>query len=141
MDLKNLRLFSMLNEKLQWLGERQRVLAQNVANVNTPGYRARDLEPLDFKSMLKGGGTAAAGGSDLQLAATDPRHVGGRKPSERFSPQRNRADREVTLSGNQVELEAQLERIAETGMDYQAATNLYRKNIDLLKSAIGRGGA
>jgi flagellar basal-body rod protein FlgB len=47
----------------------------------------------------------------------------------------------VTLSGNAVELETELQKVAETGMDYQTMSNLYRRNVEMLKTAIGRGGA
>jgi flagellar basal-body rod protein FlgB len=125
----------MIGERLEWLGERQRVLSQNVANANTPGYQARDLRPLDFKQALRSTGT------QLELASADSGTSIGRRTSSRFTMDRTKTDREVTLSGNEVEIEAQLEKIADTGMDYQAATNLYRKHIDLLKLVIGRGGS
>lgn len=135
MDLKNLRLFSMIGERLEWLSERQRVLSQNVANANTPGYRAKDLRPPSFKESLRGIGVP------LQMASSEGGQNIARRVTERGALDRTRTEREVTLSGNEVEIEAQLEKIADTGMDYQAATNLYRKHIDLLKLAIGRGGS
>jgi flagellar basal-body rod protein FlgB len=125
----------MIGERLEWLGARQRVLSQNVANANTPGYQAKDLRPLDFKQAMRNTGTP------LELASTESGQAIGRRGSSRFALERSRTDREVTISGNEVEIESQLEKIADTGMDYQAATNLYRKHIDLLKLAIGRGGS
>jgi flagellar basal-body rod protein FlgB len=53
MALGDLPLLSMMKLRLQWLGERQQVLAQNVANADTPGYDAKDLKELDFGALVK----------------------------------------------------------------------------------------
>ena len=52
MDLNKLDIFRLTNSKMGWLSERQTVLAQNIANADTPGYKAKDLKAPDFSSML-----------------------------------------------------------------------------------------
>ena len=52
MDLNKLDIFRLTNSKMGWLSERQTVLAQNIANADTPGYKAKDLKVPDFSSML-----------------------------------------------------------------------------------------
>ena len=48
MELQDLPLLTMLRQRMTWLNQRQDLLAQNVANSDTPRYVARDLKPLDF---------------------------------------------------------------------------------------------
>ena len=69
MDLPDIPLLSMLKTRMSWLNQRQDVLSQNVSNVDTPGYVARDLKALDFDSVLK----QSAGG--WQMTITNPRHI------------------------------------------------------------------
>ena len=66
---------ALAEQRMAWLEYRQRVLAQNVANADTPGYRSRELRP--FADALARAGGAAAG-----LARTDVRHIApGRDPA------------------------------------------------------------
>jgi flagellar basal-body rod protein FlgB len=127
----DLGLFSALKTKMNWHQTRQRTLAENVANADTPRYQAKDLKPLDFKSRTPGGP------GPVRLATTDARHIGGGSGT---SPFKNGGDRpfEVTPNGNAVNLEDQMMRVAENQMDYQAVTSLYQRGIGVLKTAIGR---
>src|SRR5690349_5580690 len=59
MDFSKLPLFSMISQRIGWLSERQKVLAENVANADTPNYKARDLKPQDFAALAS---AAGAGG-------------------------------------------------------------------------------
>ena len=68
MDITKLPLFETMRERLSFLTARQSVLAENVANANTPGYEAKDVEAPDFAAMAAGEGG---------LRTTDPR-PGGR---------------------------------------------------------------
>src|SRR5580658_6985331 len=67
MPISDIPILSMLRTRMQWHQERQRVLAENVANADTPGYRARDLTPPNFERMLQSASVA--------LATTDPAHI------------------------------------------------------------------
>ena len=51
--LEDLKLFAMAQKTMDWLAKRQEVLAQNIANANTPKYQPSDLAPLDFKNLLE----------------------------------------------------------------------------------------
>ena len=81
MDLNGIPLFSLISGRMSWLSARQSVLAENVANGDTPNYVARDLKPLDFQNMISGQET-----SSTHLATTNVRHfdvrAGGRGPYE-----------------------------------------------------------
>ena len=62
---------------MSWLHQRQDVLSQNVANVDTPGFTARDLKPVDFNDTMRSTGTVRGN----SLAVTDPRHIAIRPTS------------------------------------------------------------
>lgn len=129
-------LFELLSGRMAWLAERQTVLSQNVANADTPGYRPKDLVEPDFARQL------ARGVARLELARTDAGHANG-AASARLSvegrPQR--ATFEVAPSGNAVVLEEQMAELGRTFLDYQLSSNLYRKHVNMVRSALGRGSA
>jgi flagellar basal-body rod protein FlgB len=118
---------------MQWHQERQRLLAENVANAETPGFKPRDLVPPNFDQ------TVPTPGATLTLASTDPGHItgggfGGTGPFEQ-ARQRNY---QVRPTGNAVSLEDEMLKVAANQMDYQAATSLYVKSLGLLKIALGK---
>jgi flagellar basal-body rod protein FlgB len=134
MDVSKIPLFSLISQRIGWLSERQKVLAENVANADTPDYKARDLKPMDFAAM------AGSAGLRLAPAATNERHLDGRAGGSKVAAVKD-GKAEQTLSGNSVSLESEMMKVAETAMDYQLITNLYRKQIGLIKAVIGRGTA
>ena len=129
-----LPLMSQLKDRLHWLQSRQKVLAQNVANADSPGYKPRDLRPQpDGRGPM---GLAQAGAS-LQTERTNGAHIRvGLGPSGPAGRQGARF--ETVPSGNAVTLEEEMMKLAETQMDYQTAANLYSKSLSLLKIAIGK---
>lgn len=138
MDLKSISLFSSLSQKMTWLSERQKVLAQNIANANTPGYVPRDLKKVSFKAELDQ--TNATGG--LQMQVTDSRHLSG-GPATAGNYEIKEQDANFAIStpdGNAVNLEDELIKMSETQMEYATAVNLYRKHVSMMKTAMGRKG-
>jgi flagellar basal-body rod protein FlgB len=134
MDLANLPLFSAITRKMSWLTNRQRVLAQNVANVDTPQYKATDLRPLDFRSEL------AQLQGRLQPATTDPGHLAGTIPvSDEAAAEAQEQPVERDINGNTVSIEDEMMKVSDTMADYQLMTSLYKKQIGMFKQAIGRG--
>jgi flagellar basal-body rod protein FlgB len=129
MDLNSVPLFKALMTRMSWLGERQKVLAENVANADTPNYVQRDLKPLDFAQLL--GKTQS-----LQLAATQPGHLQGSSAAAPYKPESDRTA-EVGPSGNGVAIEQQMLNVAKTVSDYSMTTELYRQHLSMLKTAIG----
>jgi len=132
MDLGKLPLFELMSQRMTWLTERQKVIAENIANADTPNYQARDLKPMSphgFATVM----------ARLRPAVTDARHIaGGMRSGGKAEVVESKAP-EVTLSGNTVSLETELMKVAETATDYQLVTNLYRKQIGMLKAVIARG--
>jgi flagellar basal-body rod protein FlgB len=138
MDLANSPFFGLLRARLDQLSERQRLIAENIANASTPGYRPRDLDTSGFERML-----AAAGGHGrtLNMTRTNPGHMtaGGGTASANIV---TREDSETTIDGNAVVLEDEMARAAQTRMAYETGIALYQKGLDLMRLAArapGRG--
>lgn len=131
MDLGRIPIFAMLKAQMGWLGQRQTLLAENVANADTPGFRPRDLKPLDFGALVRGGQSGP-----LALVATVPGHLAA-APAPAAGAVREATGGEATLSGNSVSLEDEMMKMAETQTDYELATNLYRKHLNLVRIALG----
>jgi len=135
MSLTDLPVLDALRTKMKWHQVRQRVLAENVANADTPDYQARELKPVEFGSMV-----TAAAPAEVGVRVTDTRHIAV-SPIAGVNPQHRQTDEngfETTPSGNSVTLEEQMMKVAGNQMDYQAATTLYSKSIGLLRMAIGQ---
>jgi len=140
--ITDLPLFSMLRTRMQWHQERQRILAQNVANADTRNYRPQDLAPLKFEpskvAMAASAGPASAGSAG-GLTRTDAGHfnVGASSSGNQFQTAFG-GTVETRPSGNAVNLEDEMIKVAANQMDFQAATTLYTKSLGLLKAAIGK---
>jgi flagellar basal-body rod protein FlgB len=133
MSLTDLNVLSALKIKMGWHQTRQNILAENVANADTPGYRARELRPPDFTEMLNG---RPSGGPSM--TRTNTMHIGvGASGLSSFRLD-EAGDYEVSPSGNAVSLEDQMMNVAENQMDYQLATTLYSRSLGLLRTAISR---
>ncbi len=130
MDIGRLDIFRLAQQRLGWLERRQEVLAQNIANANTPGYAARDLVPFD-RVMARSGGAA--------LVRTSAQHIGaGAAPAGRVREERLVAER--MQDGSTVRVEDQVARVAETETKHELTVGLYRKYMGLFRITLGRGG-
>ena len=130
MPISDLPIFSMLRTRMNWHQERQRLLAENVANADTPGYRPRDLAPLDFSRQVQ----QASG--QLQLALTSPAHLTGSTGAGGFATERP-SKYDVRPAGNAVNLEDEMMKVAANQMDHQAAISLYSRSMGLIRTALG----
>jgi flagellar basal-body rod protein FlgB len=134
-------LFSMLKSRMGYLSERQRVVAQNVANSNTPGYAPRDLKPFNFQaavdapeagSVYRGGAATPPG--PVRMLSTVGGHLAPTTVKSIWkSPQG--MDSETTLDGNAVSLEDQMLKMTEARTNYDAAIGFYQKSMNLLRMA------
>ena len=131
MSITDLPLFSMLRTRMQWHQERQRVLAQNVANSDTRDFQPRDLAPLRFEQS--GSGTAA-------MTLRRPEGIQTAYAAGTMSGLKPGASRgfEARPSGSAVNLEDEMLKVAANQMDFQAASSLYTKSLGLIKIAIGK---
>lgn len=137
MDFQNIPLFSALKTKMHWLQDRQRVLATNVANANTPRFEAQDLKEPKFEALVNGST------NKLSMRAGHQAHMSGSMTNTTEASFRvvDKPDAETTPSGNSVVIEQQMMKVAETQMAYQTAIGLYNKSMGLFRIAIGRGNS
>jgi flagellar basal-body rod protein FlgB len=133
MAVSDIPILSMLRTRMEWHQERQRVLAENVANADTPNYRPRDLVPPKFDSLMP------TAGASLTLARTEPGHLSSSGGTASAFATDRKPTYEVRPAGNGVTLEDQMLKVAANQMDYQAVTALYSRSLALIKLAIGRG--
>jgi len=136
MPISDLPIFSMLRSKMQWHQERQSILAENVANADTPKFQPRDLKPLDFGTDAPSG--TAGGAANLRLASTDPGHIAGFPGETTFATRRHKDD--TRPAGNSMNLEEGMMKVAQNQMDYQAAVSLYSRSMGLIRTAISSKG-
>lgn len=141
MDLNGVPFFALMRERMGWLDRRQQVIAENVANADTPGFVARDMQP--FASALArhsrltppsvGGGLSATG--PVPLAQTDAQHIAITTSAPSPFQARAVGDTETTLNGNRVVLEDEMVRMSETRMNYDAAVGFYQRALGMLRTA------
>ena len=129
MAIPDIPILSMLRTRMQWHQERQRVLAENVANADTPNYRARDLAAPNFASALQR--------VSLTMARTDPGHIEAVGGGSHFDDDRN-IHYEVRPRGNAVSHEEEMLKLAGNQADYDAVTSIYTHSLSLIKTAIGK---
>lgn len=133
MAITDIPIFSMLRTRLDWAQTRQRMLAENVANSDTPNYQARDLAPLSFPEPSQ---IATRTVANVSLARTEGGHFGLIGGDRRFSE--SKAGYDIRPTGNAVNLEEEMMKVAANQMDYQAASALYTRSLNLIKTAIGK---
>jgi flagellar basal-body rod protein FlgB len=132
-DLFKIPLLQRLTERMDWLGAREKVLATNIANSDTPKYQPKDVVPMDFGDHLMKLDA-------VQPERTNPAHmVGTVPPKDPTDSKKAKKTYETAPAGNSVVIEEQMMKLSQTQADYNAMVNLYRKHIDMLKTAIGRG--
>ena len=121
--------FSLAERKLDWLGQRNAVIAGNIANSNTPGYAARDLSP--FAATVSGafpGMTHTDDGRDLGVAATG------------LSDTADGTVRENSPDKNGVSLDHELTLLSQTQDQQGEVTTLYKRYTSMVQTALGLGG-
>lgn len=135
-------IITAIAREMKHLAERQRVVAQNIANSETPRFKAREVAEPDFSALLAqqgaGGGRAAVVRPHVEITG-GMAALGARRPRSAATI----LDHDVTETkpdGNNITLEDQLLKMGQIQANFAAMTSLYRKQQALLKTAIGRGG-
>jgi flagellar basal-body rod protein FlgB len=132
MNLAEIPLFNMLRGRLGYLSERQKVIAQNVANTDTPRYGANDLKPFSFDAkvqMAQAATTMSATQAGHIMPPNQKRGLGAQWKSVKTP------DSETTLNGNSVVLEEEMIKMGDARMNYDAAIGFYQKSLNLLRLA------
>ncbi len=127
------QLLDALTAKMRWNQQRQDLLAQNVANADTPGYAGQELKPFAI-----GDGAPDLQPQAVASAMDDPRFL----PITGLAGQAPEPDKqlsfEVTPEGNGVTLEDEMMKVTANQLDYQTVTSLYTRSIGLIRTALGR---
>ena len=113
----------------RYAGTRQSVIARNIANADTPGFRARDLE--QFADAY------AKGAEKVSLETTRPGHQTGAPLGQSWSL--IDVGGRPSPNGNTVSLEDEMVRATRASSDHNTALTVYRSSLDILRSALGRG--
>ncbi|MBR0558461.1 flagellar basal body rod protein FlgB [Neokomagataea anthophila] len=117
-------LFALGQQRLEWLQNRQQVLAGNIANANTPGYAAQDVTPF----------SATLSQFDIAPTATQSGHIG----STTSHPAVQRIDTEESLDHNGIALDQQMEKVAEVNDQQHFTVNLYGKYMAMFQTVLGK---
>lgn len=118
-----------LPEHLSLYGKRSSLLASNLANADTPGFKARDI---DFQAALQ-----RAGGTDqLAVKTTHRSHIGGSASSNLNSEPLYRVPMQPSLDGNTVDSQVEQAQFAENAVRYQSTLNFLNGKFRGLRLAI-----
>jgi flagellar basal-body rod protein FlgB len=121
-------------EALKVRGQRTEVLARNLANADTPGYQARDI---DFRAALAAAGGASDATSPVVMHATNDRHIGAADGAESSSPHlKYRTPLAPALDGNTVDVQMEQAAFAENAVRFQATLSFLSARFRGLLTAI-----
>ena len=140
MELTKLPVFGLMRERMNWLNQRQGVIAQNVANADTPKYPSQDLKAFDFRDVIRQNSPKSR---QVSVMMTKPAHIPGsrgqRGPSS-FKEENVRRPYETAPDGNQVVLEEQMIKMNETVTNHNLITRIYRKQLSMFRTVTRGGG-
>jgi flagellar basal-body rod protein FlgB len=140
--LDQIDLFRLTGDRMRYLTERQRVIAKNIANADTPGFQAQDSTPFTFSSAVLNTSSPsvnnAGHAASLTLARTEPGHIALPAPGSAQAASKASAYSEKP-DGNTVSLEEQMVKSADIGNGFALASAAYTKSISLMKIAIDAG--
>ena len=140
MELTNLPIFGLIRQRMNWLNQRQEVIAHNVANADTPDYLAQDLKAFDFKNVIRQNRPKT---QRVAVNLTKPTHIPGSSRGQNSGPFKEidaRRPYETAPDGNQVVLEEQMIKMNETVTNHNLITQIYRKQLAMFKTVTRRGG-
>ncbi len=125
----NLEVMRMAHALAKHASSRHETIARNIANADTPGYRASDVASFQDTYRSEHGGA---------MRATRPRHFGA-EAGVAADPRVVDAGGPASPNGNTVSLETEMVKSVETKLQHDMATSIYRASLDILRASIGRG--
>ncbi len=151
MNLDEIPLMGILKNRMTYISQREKLIAQNVANTDTPGYAPHDLKPFTVQGASgsglamsqpsgSGGGGAPSGFAMSQPISTNPAHLQGTVSSTGPWKAIKTSDTETTLDGNKVTLEDEMAKMTTSRLDYEAAVGFYQKALGMLALAARKPG-
>jgi flagellar basal-body rod protein FlgB len=132
----NLSVFTYSFAMASHAGARQALIAQNMANADTPGFQPRDLQPFrsHFADMKEPGGNSRSRG----LVAFRPGHLHGHSPSSAHWSEQNDAQTPTDPNKNGVSVEEEMLKAVETRRQHDRALAIYKSSLSVLRSSLGR---
>lgn len=122
------------SQALSLQGERQKILANNIANADTPGFKARDI---DFASELKQAvDNGSAGSSGLAMSVTSDRHIAIQPKGAAIHDLKYRVPDQPSMDGNTVDMDRERSAFADNALRYQASLQMMKSSISRIKSAM-----
>ncbi|NLP43300.1 MAG: flagellar basal body rod protein FlgB [Peptococcaceae bacterium] len=123
------KIFSLLEGGLRGLDLRHKVLADNIANIDTPNFKRSDV---NFEQILRSAMTGETGG--LELKRTSDRHLPGLVLSNQFV----QIDNTTTMrnDGNNVDIDLEMTRLAQNTLHYNALAGAYTSHLNMYKQVI-----
>jgi flagellar basal-body rod protein FlgB len=125
--MQPMQLFNLAFRQNEWLAQRQSVISSNVANANTPGYKARDVESFD-----------AAMQTSVPMAATSPQHFASPEFDAIGNQGNGDGKAEVMVSGNDVNLEQEFLKSNDVMRSYSLNTQIM-KTFDRMLQSVTKG--
>ena len=131
MSAEELGVLGTLRQVMSFHNARQRVIAENVANSNTPDFTPSDLSQAEFERALRG--QQSTGG--MQMRATEVGHIRISQAGDINFRAEESPDSETTVNGNSVVIEEQMVRASDNRIKYETALALYQKSLGLIRMA------
>ncbi len=118
-------MLSELKSKIIYTSQRHALLSSNVGNINTPGFKSKDLKPFYLSQALK---------SHIPMFVTHKMHIpiSGNSKFRSFEPK----DTDVKVDGNNVSIESQSFKIGSNSFEHKKAIDMYNKSASLIRMAM-----
>jgi flagellar basal-body rod protein FlgB len=129
--MQSIQLFELASKQAEWLSIRQQVVSTNIANANTPKFRAQDVTP--FESVLEA--------SYAPMARTNPAHFVSATPgSDEVEVKDEEVNSEIGVqeSGNTVAVANELSKSGEIKRQYDLNTQLVKAFHNMMLTALGK---
>jgi len=116
--MQPIQLFALASKQAEWLSVRQEVVANNIANANTPEYKAKDVASFD----------AVLDNTSMRMARTNAAHFGDSTLSNNVKVEEAALNDEIGIqeSGNTVALSKELSKAGEVKRQYELSANLVK---------------
>jgi flagellar basal-body rod protein FlgB len=118
-------IFDLAERRMAWLDRRAAVLAENIANADTPGWKSRDLKPF----------SATLGEAEMTPLRTNPMHLSGTAEDDAATHAR---DGESAPDGNTVRIDVEMTKVADTETAQTLVSNLWKSYVGMFRTALGK---
>lgn len=125
--MQPMQLFDLAFRQNEWLAQRQAVISSNIANANTPGYKAKDV--TSFDEVMQ---------ASAPMSVTDPNHIASAGFDQARGPSDGSGQGEVLVSGNDVNLEQEFLKSNDVMRSYTLNTQVM-KTFDRMLQSVTKG--